>query len=102
VARYPGRPYTHDYGPLKVTAVSKEGTYVVTVRRPSDGYEVTIDTLERNPLEASRYALDVLATAWKMMRARDVHLERFDLRRAAEEIGQDAFEVLEQIVEGEN
>jgi hypothetical protein len=84
--RFPGGQYRHQYGDLLVTVESRHGVYVATVSRPSDGYEVTIETPERHPSDAARYALGLLAHGEES--------ENIGLRRAAEEIGQEAKEAL--------
>ena len=91
MARYPsGRVYKHRYGGLTVSARSREGTYLATVHRESDGYEVTVETPEGNPLDAARYALLILADAWRE------GSENEALARAAEAVGEDAAEALSE------
>lgn len=89
MARYPGGRFTNQYGNLTVTVESRKGEYVASVRRPSDGYEVTIETPERTRIEAARYALQLLADAWRGWGQPDEAL-----RAAAEAIGEDAAEAL--------
>lgn len=55
-----GRQYKHQYGNLIVTTWSERGMYYVTVLDPSTGYEVTIETVENNPIGASRAAIMAL------------------------------------------
>jgi hypothetical protein len=88
MARYPGRRYTHQYGNLVVTVESKEGYYEASVTRPSDGFEVVIGTPERTPIDAARYALQVLTNP-----------DYPGLERASEELGQDAAAALAEVAE---
>lgn len=67
---------------------------MASVLRPSDGYEVTIETPEQVPLAAARYALGILADAWKSLDAHDPAL-----LRAGKELGQDAAEALVEVSE---
>jgi hypothetical protein len=97
MARYPGRAYVHQYGNLKVTVISKDGYYDVTVLRPLDGYEVTIVTLERTPMQAARSALSQLA----MPRTDKLHDDPA-LRRATEELRDEAKEAMAQVDEYRN
>lgn len=62
MARYPERAYTNRYGRLVISVKYKDGAYWAAVRRPSDGYEMTIETLEKTPSGAAMYALIHLAT----------------------------------------
>jgi len=94
VARYPNRPYTHQYGDLTVTVKSKSGVYVASVLRPSDGYNVEIETPERSPLEAARYALQILSNAYSREGPTDPVL-----LRARKEIGQEAADALSEAPE---
>jgi hypothetical protein len=89
MARYEGRVYTNQYGNLVVSTHSKNGVYFATVRRPSDGYEVTIETLESSPMGAARYALSWLADVWRNPSAKT------KLRSAADKLGRDASEALD-------
>ena len=91
MARFPGGVHAHEYGTLTVKVESRAGAYVATVLRPSDGYEVSIETPERTIIGAARYALHLLAGAWRSGDG-DPAMER-----AAREIGQDASEALAEI-----
>lgn len=85
MARFPERSYTHPYGNLTVTVKSDGGVYFASVRRPSDGYEATVETMERSPMDAARYALQALAEVFKSGHANDPVLYR-----AGMELGHDA------------
>lgn len=93
MARYPARSYVHQYGDLTVTVKYIKGAYVAFLRRPSDGYEVGLETSEYNPIDAARYALGYLADLWKNPGQKSIHPK---LSAAAKEIGQEAAEALEE------
>lgn len=93
MARYPARSYVHRYGDLTVTVKWIKESYVAFIHRPSDGYEVGLETNERNPLHAARYALQYLADLWNNPSQKSEHQE---LNAAAKEIGQEAAEALEE------
>lgn len=92
MARYQNRSYTHQYGNLTVTVKSKEGVYVASVRRSSDGYDVEIETPEQTPLGAARYALQSLSHAAESGTGHTNPV----LLRAAKELGQDAADALSE------
>jgi hypothetical protein len=98
MARYPAHSYVNKYGNLTITVKSIGGAYVAFIRRPSDGYEVGIETLEHNPIGAARYALQYLADLWNNPSQKSRHQK---LNAAAKEIGQDASEALKEVYEGE-
>lgn len=91
-ARHPKAKYRNQYGNLVVTVESISGVYYANVVRPEDGYEVTVETPERTPLEAARYALYILA---RIARGEPVEDEAW--REAGEMLGQDALEAISDI-----
>lgn len=89
--RYPRKIYKHNYGNLSVAVESHQGSYIVTILRPEDGYEVVIETPERNPLDAGRYAMGLVEAAWMNGTENEI------LGRAAQEIGSDVHEALKEV-----
>jgi hypothetical protein len=100
MARYPSREYTGRYGNLVVSVKWANGYYVAKVVRPLDGYEVTIETIERSRMEAVRYALWMLA---ETVYPRYLPPPQFSpaLKRARAELAYDAQEALIEISEQE-
>lgn len=96
MARYPERTYTHRYGDLIVSVKYEGDSYWATVRRPSDGYDVTIETFgSRSPIDAARYALRMLSEH----PSSDPGESRSPITRARRVLGPDAKDALSDFEE---